>query len=70
MDLEESMEAYIKMLSRNYDIAEVRYDPFQFHRSASTLAKDGINMVEWPQTNDALAAYHVYAVELAAEMVT
>jgi len=25
-------------------------------------------MVEWPQTNDALAAYHVYAVELAAEM--
>jgi hypothetical protein len=25
-------------------------------------------MVEWPQTNDALAAFHVYAVELAAEM--
>jgi hypothetical protein len=25
-------------------------------------------LVEWPKTNDAQAAYHVYAVELAAEM--
>jgi len=50
MDLEESMEAYIKMLSRNYEVIEVRYDPFQFHRSATTLLKDGINMVEFPQT--------------------
>jgi phage terminase large subunit-like protein len=50
MDLEESMEAYIKVLSRNFDIAEVRYDPFQFHRSATTLTKEGINMVEFPQT--------------------
>jgi phage terminase large subunit-like protein len=50
MDLEESMEKYIRMLASNYNVAEVRYDPFQFHRSATTLAKDGINMVEWPQT--------------------
>lgn len=50
MDLEETMEAYIKTLSHNYEVVEVRYDPFQFHRSATTLLKDGINMVEFPQT--------------------
>ncbi len=50
MDLEESMEAYIKMLSRNYEVVEVRYDPYQLHRSATTLAKEGIVMTEFPQT--------------------
>jgi phage terminase large subunit-like protein len=38
------------MLASNYNVVEVRYDPFQFHRSATTLLKDGINMVEFPQT--------------------
>ena len=44
------MEAYIKSLSGGFQIAEVRYDPFQFHRSATTLSQTGVNMVEFPQT--------------------
>jgi phage terminase large subunit-like protein len=54
MDLEETVELYIKELSKEYRIKEVRYDPFQFHRSAMTLSKEGINMVEFPQTTDRL----------------
>jgi phage terminase large subunit-like protein len=44
MDLEATMEAYIKDLNRGYQVAEVRYDPFQFHRSATTLKQAGIKM--------------------------
>lgn len=50
MDLEGTMEAYIKDLAKNYDVLAVRYDPFQFHRSATTLSQAGIKMVEFPQT--------------------
>jgi len=56
LDLEASVEAYIKELARDYTVKEVRFDPYQFHRSATTLAKDGINMVEFPQTTDRLTA--------------
>jgi phage terminase large subunit-like protein len=50
MDFESSIEAYIKSLASNYSVMEVRYDPYQLHRSATTLRAEGINMVEWPQT--------------------
>ncbi len=50
MDLEATMEAYIKELHAGYDVAEVRYDPFQLHRSATTLNQAGIKMIEFPQT--------------------
>ncbi len=56
LDLEESVESYIKDLVRNYTVREVRYDPYQFTRSSQTLAKQGINMVEFPQTTDRLTA--------------
>ncbi len=54
MDFEESIEAYIRELNQWYTIKEVRYDPYQFHRSAMTLAKDRIPMKEFPQTVDRL----------------
>lgn len=54
IDLEETVEAYIKKLAEDYRIREVRFDPYQFHRSAMTLQKNGINMVEFPQTSDRL----------------
>lgn len=50
MDLEETMEAYLLDLHRGYSLVSVRYDPFQFHRSAVTLAKKGLPTVEYPQT--------------------
>jgi phage terminase large subunit-like protein len=50
MDLEATMEAYIKELCKGYRVVEVRYDPWQLHRSATTLRQAGINMIEFPQT--------------------
>ncbi|MBA7486599.1 hypothetical protein ES707_22160 [subsurface metagenome] len=56
LDLEESVEAYIKDLAKDYTIREVRFDPYQFARSSQTLAKLGIRMVEFPQTQDRLTS--------------
>ncbi len=56
IDLEASVEGYIKELAKDYTVKEVRFDPYQFHRSATTLAKEGLNMVEFPQTTDRLTA--------------
>jgi len=50
MDLEETMEKYLLELHQGYRLASVRYDPYQFHRSATTLYKKGLPMEEYPQT--------------------
>ena len=50
MDLEETMEKYLLELHQGYTLLSVRYDPFQFHRSATTLSKQGLPMQEYPQT--------------------
>lgn len=50
MDLEVTMEAYIKELDKGYRVVEVLYDPYQFHRSSTTLRQAGIKMIEFPQT--------------------
>jgi phage terminase large subunit-like protein len=54
LDLEETVERHILDLAQNYHIKEVLYDDYQFQRSAMTLIKRGINMVEFPQTLDRL----------------
>jgi phage terminase large subunit-like protein len=54
MDFEESIEKYVLELAEHYTLKEVRYDPFQMHRSALTLSKQGIRMVEYPQTTERL----------------
>ena len=48
------MEEYIKGLARDYNIREIRFDPFQFHRSAQALRSEGLRLVEYPQTTDRL----------------
>lgn len=50
LDLEETVESFILELFAGYDIKGVWYDPSQMVRSAQTLAKQGVNMVEFPQT--------------------
>jgi len=50
MDLEMTMEKFIEELARDYTLKECRYDPYQLHRSATTLRAKQIPMVEWPQT--------------------
>jgi phage terminase large subunit-like protein len=41
LDLEETVERYILELANYYWVKEVFYDPYQFHRSAMTLSKQG-----------------------------
>lgn len=50
MDFEETMEAYLLELHQNYRLVSVKYDPYQFHRSATTLKKKGLPMVEYAQS--------------------
>lgn len=50
LDLEETIEAYLLWLADHYRLSSVRYDPTQMARSAATLTKAGLPMVEWPQT--------------------
>ena len=50
MDLEATMEAFLLELHQGYSLAAVRYDPYQFHRSAMTLKNKGLPMEEYPQT--------------------
>lgn len=50
MDLEETMEKFLLELYDGYTLESVKYDPYQFHRSAVTLEKEGLHMEEYPQT--------------------
>lgn len=54
MDLEETMETYLLQLHKGYTLLSVKYDPYQFHRSATTLSKKGLSMEEYPQTSSNL----------------
>lgn len=51
-----AVEDYIKGLAKDYTIREVRYDPYQFHRSAQILRNEGLRLVEYPQTTDRLTS--------------
>ncbi len=50
MDLEATMEAFLLELYHGYRLQTVRYDPYQFHRSAMTLRNKGLPMQEYAQT--------------------
>jgi phage terminase large subunit-like protein len=51
LDLEDTLEAYLLELARSFRVVEVRYDPYQFVRSAQTLEKQGVRMVPYNQTS-------------------
>lgn len=50
----EDVESYILQLHRNFTIRELRYDPYQFERSAEILRNQGIRLVKFPQTVERL----------------
>ncbi len=50
IDIEETIEKYLLELKDRFNVIEVRYDPYQLHRTGTSLAKEGLNMVEFPQT--------------------
>ena len=56
LDLEETIEAYLLWLHENFRVGAVRYDPYQMARSAATLKRAGLPMVEYPQTSGNLTA--------------
>jgi phage terminase large subunit-like protein len=56
LDLEETVEAYVRELHREFQLASVYYDPYQLARSAKTLEKMGLPMHEFPQTSGNLTA--------------
>jgi len=54
LDIEETVEAFILGLFRDYQLKGVWYDPFQMVRSAQALTKKGVPMLEFPQTENNL----------------
>ncbi|MBA7522139.1 hypothetical protein ES705_14256 [subsurface metagenome] len=54
IDIEETVEKYLIELHKIYNIDSIAYDPYQFHRSGISLAKLGLPMQEFPQTQDRL----------------
>lgn len=56
IDFEASLERYIKELNDAFTVRACYYDPYQFHRSAMTLAKEHIKMIEYPQTLDRITS--------------
>ncbi len=64
IDIEETVEKYLKKLHKNFNVDSFNYDPFQFHRSGISLAKEGLPMVEFPQTTDrlVLAGENLYSL--------
>jgi hypothetical protein len=56
IDLEDTVEAYILEMDKIFSLAGCVYDPAQFVRSAATLKKQGIVMIEVPQTSQNMIA--------------
>jgi len=50
LDIEATIEAHLVWVSENYRLSKILYDPYQFHRSATTLKSEGLPMEEFPQT--------------------
>jgi len=56
IDLEETIESYVFWLHANFRVGSVLFDPYQMARSAATLKRAGVPMVEYPQTVGNLTA--------------
>lgn len=50
LNLEETIEAYLRDLHGRYSVAEMLADPYQLHRSITTLQGAGLPIREFPQT--------------------
>lgn len=50
LDLERTVEEMMIIFAKTYRLRACYYDPYQFQRSAQTLRKRGLPMVEYPQT--------------------
>ncbi len=64
LDLEQTIETYVRELHARYTLAAVLADPYQMHRSITTLAAAGIPIQEFPQStpNQTRAGQALYEV--------
>jgi phage terminase large subunit-like protein len=46
------VENFLRDVARDYNVREIAFDPWRFHRSAELLSDEGLTMVEMPQTNE------------------
>jgi len=52
LDLEATIEAYLRELHAHYRVKAILCDPYQLHRSITTLKTDGLPIREFPHTVD------------------
>jgi phage terminase large subunit-like protein len=50
LDFEQTVEDTLLALHQRFNLQEARYDPYQMQASAQRLAKEGVNIVEFPQS--------------------
>lgn len=50
-----TLEQLVRDAAKRYDIQAIAYDPWRFERSAQILGDEGLQMVEFPQTNVRMA---------------
>jgi phage terminase large subunit-like protein len=50
IDFEMTVESTIREFASRFSVREVRYDPYQMQSSAQRLMRDGVPMVEFPQS--------------------
>lgn len=51
LDIEATIEDFLRSLHRRYKIQEILCDPYQLHRSITTLERAGLPIKEYPQTS-------------------
>jgi hypothetical protein len=50
IDFEVAIEGTVRNFANRFNVREVRFDPFQMQASAQRLTRDGVLMVEFPQS--------------------
>lgn len=50
LDLEATVEAYLRELCQRFSVVEILADPYQLHRSITTLQSAGLPIKEFPQS--------------------
>jgi phage terminase large subunit-like protein len=56
LDMDATVEPYLKQFRKDYTVKEIRFDPYQLHSVAGRLTTQGLPMVEYSQTTQHLTA--------------
>jgi phage terminase large subunit-like protein len=64
LDFEATIEATLLEMGKRFNVREVRYDPYQMQAVAQRLTRDGVPMVEFPQSSPNLTVASTNLYEL------